>query len=164
MLDHLLSLAKVLILLGVANGTPIIAKKLLGSRFSTPLDGGLRWFDGRPLLGGSKTIRGLVLSIACTTAAAPLLGFDAVIGAGLASASLLGDLASSFTKRRLGMPPHSQALGLDQIPEALLPLILLRQPLAIGYLDITILVVLFIVLELVLSRILYRLRIRDRPY
>jgi len=164
MLDHLLHLAKVLLLLGVANGTPIIAKKLLGNRLNAPLDGGLAWFDGRPLFGASKTIRGLVLSIASTALCAPLLGFDTVVGAGLASASLLGDVISSFTKRRLGLRLHSQALVLDQLPESLLPLILLRGTLAIGYGDIAVLVVLFVVLELWLSRILYRLRIRDRPY
>jgi len=164
MLDYLYPLAKVLILLGVANGTPIIAKKLFGKHLGDPLDGGLRWFDGRPLFGVSKTIRGLVLSIACTTLAAPLLGFDAVIGAGLAAASLLGDLASSFIKRRLAMPVHSQAPGIDQIPEALLPLLLLRDSLKLGYGDIALLIALFILLELLLSRILFKLHIRDRPY
>lgn len=164
MLDHVLLLGKILILLGIANGTPIIAKKLLGDRFPQPLDGGLRWFDGRPLLGSSKTIRGLLLSIACTALLAPLLGIDAVLGAGLAAASMLGDLASSFVKRRIDLRPHSQAPGLDQIPEALLPLVLLHRPLGLGTGDIVLLVALFIAFEIVLSRLLYRLRIRDRPY
>jgi len=164
MLDHLLLLGKILALLGIANGTPIIARKLLGDRFAQPLDGGFRWFDGRPLFGASKTIRGLTLSIACTALAAPLLGIEAVLGAGLASASMLGDLASSFVKRRLGLRPHSQALGLDQVPESLLPLALLHQPLGLGPGDIAVLLVLFVLFEIVLSRLLYRLRIRERPY
>jgi CDP-2,3-bis-(O-geranylgeranyl)-sn-glycerol synthase len=164
MLDHLLLLTKILVLLGVANGTPIIARKLLGERFAQPLDGGLSWLDGRPLFGASKTIRGLVLSIVCAALAAPVLGIAPVLGAGLASASMLGDLASSFVKRRLGLRPHSQAPGLDQIPESLLPLWLLRQPLGLGWVDIAVLVLLFIGFEVVLSRILFRLSIRDRPY
>lgn len=164
MLDHALLLGKLLVLLGIANGTPIIARKLFGDRFGAPLDGGLRWLDGRPLLGESKTVRGLVLSVLCTALAAPLLGVDAMLGAGLASASMLGDLASSFIKRRLGMRAHSQAAGLDQVPEALLPLLLLRQSLGIGFGDIAVLLALFIVLEIVLSRLLFRLHIRDRPY
>ncbi len=164
MIDHVLLLAKILLLLGIANGTPIFARKLFGDRFGAPLDGGFKVFDGRPLLGTSKTIRGLVLSIACTALAAPLLGIEPVLGAGLAAASMLGDLASSFIKRRLGLRAHSQAFGLDQIPESLLPLLFLRQPLGLGYGDVALLVALFVVLELLLSRLLYKLHIRDRPY
>lgn len=164
MYDHFLLVAGILILLGVANGTPIFATRLFGKRFNAPLDGGLKLPDGRPLFGPSKTVRGLVLSVACTTLAAPLLGFEWISGAGLASASMFGDLLSSFIKRRLGLRAHSQAPGLDQIPESLLPLLVLRQHLGLGYGDIAIIAAAFIVLELVLSRLLFRLHIRDRPY
>jgi CDP-archaeol synthase len=152
------------VLLGVANGAPVFATWLFGKRFGAPLDGGLKFPDGRPLFGPSKTVRGLVLSIACTTLAAALLGFEWIAGAGLAAASMLGDLLSSFIKRRLGLRAHSQAIGLDQIPESLLPLLVLQQHLGLGYGDIAIIVAAFIVLELVLSRMLFRLHIRDRPY
>ena len=33
---------KLLILLAIANGTPVFAKKILGDRFAYPLDGGRR--------------------------------------------------------------------------------------------------------------------------
>lgn len=160
-LDVLIGL---LLLLGIANGTPIFAKKILGPRWATPVDGGLRLPDGRPVFGTSKTVRGIILSITVTGLLAPLLGFDWVIGAGLAAASMLGDLLSSFIKRRLGVAVHGRALGLDQIPEALLPLLLLQRSLGIGPGDIVLLVLAFIVLELVLSRILFKLHLRDRPY
>jgi CDP-2,3-bis-(O-geranylgeranyl)-sn-glycerol synthase len=62
------------------------------------------------------------------------------------------------------LPPHSQAFGLDQIPEALLPLLLLRQPLGLTPSDIIIVLAAFVVLEIVLSRLLFRLRIREQPY
>jgi len=39
---------QLLILLMFANGTPVIAKKLLGERYSYPLDGNLTFADGRP--------------------------------------------------------------------------------------------------------------------
>lgn len=162
--ESLLTMIRVLLLLGIANGTPIFATKLFGRRFATPLDGGLKFIDGRPLLGPSKTLRGLLLSLACTTMAAPLLGFEWIIGAGLAGASMLGDLLSSFIKRRFARPLHSQAPALDQIPESLLPLLLLRPQLGLNGGEILFTVLLFTVLELVLSRLLFRLRIRDRPY
>jgi len=164
MLDHILVIVEILILLGVANGTPIFATRLLGKRLNAPLDGGLKLPDGRPLFGPSKTVRGLVLSVVCTMLAAALLGFEWITGAGLASASMFGDLLSSFIKRRLGLRVHSQAFGLDQVPESLLPLLVLRQHLGLGYGDIVIITATFIVLELLLSRLLYRLHVRDRPY
>ncbi len=164
MVDHFLLIAGILLLLGIANGVPIFAKRLFGQRFGAPLDGGLKFPDGQPLLGPAKTVRGLVLSVACTTLAAPLLGFEWITGAGLASTSMLGDLLSSFIKRRLGLHAHSQALGLDQVPESLLPLLVLQQHLDLDFGDMAIIVAAFIVLELVLSRLLFRLHIRDRPY
>ena len=160
--DHFLSIAVILVLLGVANGTPVFATWLLGKRLDTPLDGGLKFPDGRPLFGPSKTVRGLVLSVSCTALAAALLGPGWITGAALATASMAGDLLSSFIKRRLGLRAHSQALGLDQVPESLLPLLLLQQHLGLGHGDIAVLVAAFIVLELVLSRLLFRLHIRDR--
>ena len=162
--EHFILIIEVLLLLGIANGTPIFAARLFGKRFNAPLDGGLKLPDGRPLFGPSKTVRGLVLSVACATLAAPLLGFEWITGAGLASASMFGDLLSSFIKRRLGLRIHSQAFGLDQVPESLLPLLVLQRHLGLDYGDIAIIVAAFIVLELVLSRLLFRLHIRDRPY
>ncbi|MGZ5850801.1 MAG: CDP-archaeol synthase, partial [Methyloceanibacter sp.] len=51
-----------MVLLAVANGTPVIAKKILGDAFGSPLDGGALLADGRPLFGSSKTLRGIVLA------------------------------------------------------------------------------------------------------
>ena len=51
---------QLLILLMLANGTPVIAKKVLGGHYSYPLDGGLAFADGRPVFGRSKTIRGSI--------------------------------------------------------------------------------------------------------
>ena len=159
-----LPLVRVLLLLGIANFTPILAKWLLADRLGAPLDAGYKLPDGRPLFGNSKTIRGVVVSIMFTALAAPLLGFEWLTGAAVATASIVGDLSSSFVKRRLGLQAHAQALGIDQIPEALLPLLLLRTQLDLSALEIVVIVVAFIALELALSPLLYRLHIRDRPY
>lgn len=155
---------KVLLLLLAANGAPVLGKRLLGSRLAVPIDGGLRFVDGRPPLGSSKTLRGLILSLAATALVAVLLGLPWYLGAGFAAASMAGDLLSSFLKRRLDVPPSGQALGLDQIPEALLPIWLYRESLGIDTWGIVMLVVLFTVGELLLSRVMYRLGIRERPY
>lgn len=160
-LPHLL---RILLLLTIANGAPIVARRLLGEHFAAPLDHGVTLRDGRPLLGAAKTLRGILVALGATTLAAPLLGFGWLTGLALAAAAMTGDLLSSFLKRRLGLPPHAQALGLDQIPEALLPLLLLQQILGLSAGDILILVIAFILVELALSRLLFRLHIREQPY
>jgi CDP-2,3-bis-(O-geranylgeranyl)-sn-glycerol synthase len=77
---------------------------------------------------------------------------------------MLGDLGSSFVKRRMGLEVHAQALALDQIPEALLPLLVLQTSFGLAWGDIFFLVLAFVVLGLWLSRVLYKFGIRDQPY
>ena len=98
---HLFSILQAMVLLTLANGTPVIAKRIFGQSFALSLDAGLRFFDGRPLFGPSKTIRGILLSVLVTTASAPLIGLDLTVGVIVASAAMAGDLFSSFVKRRL---------------------------------------------------------------
>jgi len=153
-----------LLLLGIANGVPVLATRVAGSRFNAPVDGGLTLADGRRLFGASKTIRGIAASVIVTSIAAHVLGFAWTVGFVLGAGAMVGDLAASFVKRRVGLEIHGRAPGLDQIPEAALPLLLLRGPLNLSWLSIVGLVAAFVVVELVLSRILYTWGIRDRPY
>jgi CDP-archaeol synthase len=155
---------KLLTLLGVANGVPVIAKRLVGNRLSYALDGDARFIDGRPLFGASKTVRGLLLSIGASTAASPLFGLDFTTGFLVGLGAMVGDLLSSFTKRRLAMKPSSKATGLDQIPESLLPALLCWNHLSLSLIDVISLVGAFFVGEILLSRLLFKVRIRDRPY
>jgi CDP-2,3-bis-(O-geranylgeranyl)-sn-glycerol synthase len=152
------------VLLLVANGTPVVLARLLGDAGAYPIDGGRRWRDGRPLLGRSKTWRGLVGAVAATTLAGWLLGVGAGLGAVVALTALVGDAASSFTKRRLAVPSSGQAVGLDQVPESLLPALVVAAPLGLGAVDVVAVTVIFFVGELALSRVLYHLNVRDRPY
>ena len=157
-------IAQLLVLLTVANGMPVIAAKILGNNFARPLDGNAILSDGRPLFGSSKTLRGLLFSILLTTACAPLIGLDWKVGTLVASTAMIGDLLSSFIKRRLGMDNSSQFTGLDQIPESLLPLLACMLLLPLTALEVATATVLFFVGALVVSRILFNLNIRDRPY
>src|SRR5258707_231096 len=108
---HPVALLQALVLLAIANGMPVFAKRILGDRLGSPLDGGLRFVDGRPLFGSSKTVRGIVVSLIATAAAAPLLGLDVSLGFTVAVLAMAGDLLSSFIKRRLGLPSSSRATG-----------------------------------------------------
>jgi CDP-2,3-bis-(O-geranylgeranyl)-sn-glycerol synthase len=152
------------ILLALANGAPLVAARLLGRRFACPLDGRLIFVDGRPLLGASKTVRGMLAAVAVSTAGALLVGMPGSVGAVVGAGAMAGDALSSFIKRRFALPPSSRATGLDQIPESLVPLLASRLMLPLTPWDIAASVAIFLVGEIVLSRALYRVHLRDRPY
>jgi hypothetical protein len=156
--------SKILVLLFVANGAPVIAKDLLAERFRAPLDGGLRLSDGEPVLGHSKTIRGVFVSLLFSALAAWLIGLGWAIGLMIGAGAMLGDVFSSFLKRRMKMPASSRASGLDQLPEAVFPLLICMLFLPVTLVDATIVTVAFVVAEIQFSKLLYRLHIRDRPY
>jgi len=106
----------------IANVAPVAISLLMGHRWNAPLDGGLRFPDQRPVLGPSKTIRGVLTSVLATALLAPLFGFSPVTGAGFACLAMLGDIFSSFIKRRLGIASSHSLPLVDQLPESLLPL------------------------------------------
>jgi CDP-2,3-bis-(O-geranylgeranyl)-sn-glycerol synthase len=161
---HPVGLLKVLVLIVLANATPVIAAQIFGARFSHPLDAHATFADGRPLFGRSKTVRGVLLALIVTAAAAPLLGLDPALGLLAAATAMAGDLASSFLKRRLGLAASDRATGLDQIPESLFPLVACSPMLGLNVLDVAAGTVIFLIGEILISRVLYRLRLRDRPY
>jgi hypothetical protein len=161
---RLWTVIRLLFLLIVANGAPLLAKKLLGKRFSLPLDSGIRGPDSQAVFGASKTVRGVLLSVLVTAFCARLVGFEFKIGALLGSGAMLGDLFSSFLKRRMRLPTSSRAVGLDQIPESLFPLVVCGRLVSLTIPEIAATVAGFFVGEILISRPLHKLGLRDRPY
>jgi CDP-diglyceride synthetase len=157
-------LLQLLILLGVANGTPVLAKKLLGVALARPLDGGALFVDGQPIFGPSKTIRGIVVSVLATSICAALIGLGWKVGTLVAAFAMTGDLFSSFAKRRLHLASSSMAIGLDHIPESLFPLLACRLLLPLSILDILAGVTIFLVSAAILSPLLFKLNLRDKPH
>ncbi len=158
-----ITIGQFLFLLLVANGAPIIARDIFQDLLSYPLDGGKQLYDGRRLFGPAKTIRGLLAAAVATGCAAPVVGRSMVLGVCVGVYAMCGDLISSFIKRRLGIKSGDSALGLDQSLESLTPAVMLRAPFAFQVTEVVIVVLAFFLLEIGLSRLLYRLRIRDRP-
>jgi CDP-2,3-bis-(O-geranylgeranyl)-sn-glycerol synthase len=158
------SLIHLLLLIILANGAPVILRALLKDKLDTPLDFGRKLPDNRPVFGRSKTWRGAVGAIILTSVGAVALGYGISTGAQVAIYALIGDLLSSFSKRRLGLAPSSMAPLLDQIPESLLPAIMMMDSFELDVQSVILLVCLFIVLELLLSYVLFKLGIRKRPY
>ena len=151
-------------MLALANGAPIIAHRVLGTRLAAPMDMGLTLADGSRVLGDSKTWRGVVTAVLTCTLAAPLLGFSPLTGAVLAAAAMAGDATTSFIKRRLGLAAGHAVPLLDQALEAAAPLLVLSGQLALTPWDVTRLVLAFTALDLLLSPVLHRLGIRRRPH
>ena len=112
---------KILCFLFWGNLLPPLASLALGDRLARPLDQGATWFDGRPLFGPHKTIRGILASLLGSTLAFPLLGVSWQTAMGAAALLMAGDLLSSFIKRRLHLASGESVFGLDQIFEAGLP-------------------------------------------
>jgi len=155
---------KLLLLLFLVNGAPIVASRAFDTRWSAPVDGGRRYSDGRRLLGPTKTWRGLGFSLVAGALGGWLLGPGPALGMLVAALAMAGDLAASFVKRRLGLAPSSQALGLDQIPESLLPLLACIPVLELTWVSVAVVTISFLFGGLLISRGLYLLGIRERPY
>lgn len=151
---HLWLLAEMVLLVVIANAAPVITAMLLGNRWQRPLDHGLRLSDGRPLLGPSKTIRGLLGAICACALLAPLFHLGLLQGAGFGALAMLGDLVSSFCKRRLGLDSGQAAPLLDQIPESLLPLWVMQPLLGASTVELAVAVTAFTIIDLLCSRLL----------
>lgn len=146
---RLIALALVII----ANIVPWAVGRLFGRRLRTPLDFGLRLRDGSPVLGEHKTWRGLIAGAIACGLAAQLVGLGFVLGAAFAILSLAADAASSFVKRRLRLAPGYEYPLLDQLPEALLPLIVLSQLLGLNLIECFAIAVAFLLLDLAATRV-----------
>ena len=82
-----------------------------------------------------------------------LLSCGFVIGAAFGALALSGDLLSSFGKRRIGRPSGSWVPLVDQLPEALLPLIVLQGPLGLEAASIIGTAAAFTVLDMIASKL-----------
>lgn len=153
-----------LLLIIIANGSPILARRLFKNSFILAVDFNQTLPDKKRLFGPSKTWCGILAALLATAIAAWLMGYSPATGILVACYAITGDLFSSFIKRRLSMKPSSMAPLLDQIPESLLPAYMLREEFNLNSSAIMLLVLIFIIIELLLSHILYRYGVRKRPY
>jgi len=145
------------------NGAPILLRNLLQGRCAFPLDGYACAWDGRRVLGPSKTWRGLFAAVITAGALAPVFGLSSLLGMGVGALAMLGDSVSSFCKRRLGLRSGVRVPLLDQMPEALLPVLWLQPWVGLSLLDVVASVIGFVVLEMALLPLLVYLHVRRTP-
>ncbi len=146
-------MSNAMILLIMANLMPWALGLMCGSRWAAPMDCGMVWRDGTRLLGSHKTWRGLAVSLLGCGGTSALLGMHWWFGVRFAALSMLGDAISSALKRRRGREPGQDDVGLDQLPEALLPLIVFRHALKLDWWEIVLVTTVFAVLDLISLRV-----------
>jgi hypothetical protein len=134
-------------LLITANAVPVIVAKLARNRASLPLDFGRVMPDGERLFGSHKTWRGLASGIVACAVLAAYFDLPAWLGAGFAALSLIADACSSAVKRRMRLKPGSEVLGLDQLAEALVPLLVFSKPLGLQAGEIALVTAVFVALD-----------------
>jgi hypothetical protein len=153
-------LGDLLLLVLIANATPVIVSMLLGNHWKQPLDRGILLSDGHPLLGASKTVRGLLGSISISALLAPLFDLSLLQGASFGALAMLGDLLSSFCKRRLGLRSGHSVPLLDHVPETLLPLWVMQPALGASAMEMAVAIAAFSGIDLLFTRLLNSYRVR----
>lgn len=134
---------ELLFLLWSINFAPPFLAQFFEQKWNAPLDGGCCFFDGNPIFGSHKTIRGVLGGILAGTLIGVIFGFPWWVGMGTGVLSMLGDLFSSFLKRRLSFISGDVVPGLDQTPEGLFPFLILGPYFSLSILYVLILIVIF---------------------
>ena len=145
-----------LLLLAAAHSAPVLAARALGSRWAAPIDGGAILPDGESLFGAHKTWRGILASLLLCALLAGLLGQPVRLGLIFAALAMSADLLTSGVKRRVHTPVGREIPLLDQIPEALLPLLVLHAALGIGWQTVWLLCGAFLALDLMVLPLRHR--------
>jgi len=145
-----------------ANAVPVIVG---GGR---PLDGGKSFFDGKPILGKNKTLRGfffgLAVGIIVGLIESMLFGYPKLFSVLSPLGGLVGDLTGAFVKRRLGIAPGGLLPVIDQIDFVVgaivfsLPLMIIYWQLAAAVLIITPPIHLFT------NFVAYKLKLKRNPW
>ena len=142
-----------LLLVVIANTAAWAVARVFGTHWTAPLDFGRTLRDGTRLLGSHKTWRGLIAAAVACGVAAQFLQLGFVLGAAFGTLAMLGDATSSFIKRRLQLPPGAEVPGLDQVPEAILPLLALSRPLGLGLVESLLVAAIFAVLDIAVTKV-----------
>jgi len=151
----------------IANASPVVAAKIL--RRTHPLDGGARFFDGRRVLGDSKSVEGFVVGVAAGTLTGVGLSLGGLLTPGegfvLSLGAMVGDALGSFVKRRMGLEPGAPAPLLDQL--SFLAVALALYSLTFGPIEAPVVAALLIItppLHLLTNIAAYKLGLKSRPW
>jgi CDP-2,3-bis-(O-geranylgeranyl)-sn-glycerol synthase len=150
-----------LLLVIVTNTAAWAAGRLIPTPWRVPVDGGAVLADHERVLGDHKTWGGLIAGAVACGAVTQLLQRTFLLGAAFGILSLAGDCGSSFIKRRLRLRPGMEVPLLDQLPEALVPLVSLARQLGLHPAQCLIVALEFSLLDFAAGRLRLLRRLRD---
>jgi CDP-2,3-bis-(O-geranylgeranyl)-sn-glycerol synthase len=140
-----------------ANASPVV----LGG--GGPIDGGVNWIDGKPLLGSHKTVKGTVLGIAVGTIVGVLQG-NSIGGFLQAGGAILGDIVFSFLKRRVDLEPGASFPFVDQLDFIIFAVILSFPVQSTALNQVFAILVLTFPIHYITNFIAYWLRLKKHPW
>ena len=141
----------------IANSTPVV----LGG--GPPMDGGKLWSDGKPILGANKTIRGSITGVLAGTIIGLLQG-NLIGGVAQAVGAILGDLISSFYKRRRDYPPGSSMPFIDQLDFIIMAVILSFPFQATGLASALIIMVITVPIHYAVNYLSWLVKLKKNPW
>ena len=140
------------------------------------IDFGMSLFDGRPLFGSGKTYRGLAAGVILGTVVSAILYLafpektklltDSYIMLGflLSCGALLGDLAKSFFKRRLGIGSGKDMFLFDQL-DFVAGAIVFGLPLYVpNIIEVVVIAALTIIVHRASNYIAFRFKLKKVPW
>jgi hypothetical protein len=140
------------LLVVTANVAPWLMGRLCHSRFAYPLDCNLHWADGTRVLGNHKTWRGVIAALLGCCIAGQFIGIGFLVGTEFGALAMLGDALSSAIKRRMRLAPGSEVFGIDQLPEAILPLSVFAPSLHLSWIGVVVVTIGFMTLDMMSER------------
>lgn len=148
-----------------ANAIPVIT----GGEY--PIDFGKKFFDGKPIFGKNKTIRGFLSGLAVGTAvglaeSAFFHEYPILFGFLLSLGALFGDLAGAFIKRRLGLSPGDLMPVIDQV-DFIIGAILFSLFLSLQIMSPALIVAVLIItppIHILTNFAAYKLGLKNRPW
>jgi len=144
---------KILILLFLINGAPPVLAFFFPDILKRPLDNNYNFWDGYPVLGTHKTIRGFFSAVITGVFFGYFMGFSLLISIAAGLLSMAGDSISSFIKRRLNLKEGTSVPGLDQIFEGGLPLLLFYRVYPLTWQVTLVSLLIFIIIAFKVSKI-----------
>ncbi len=128
-----------------------------------PLDAGETWLDGKPFLGNHKTLRGCIVGILAGLLIGVLQG-NMLSGLAQGVGAILGDLISSFFKRRWDVAPGESFPLLDQL-DFIVVAVILSQPFTRATLtEIIIILVVTVPIHYLSNYVSWMLKMKEHPW
>ena len=128
-----------------------------------PLDAGENWLDGKPVLGSHKTLRGCIVGILGGLLIGTLQG-NLLSGLAQGIGAILGDLVSSFFKRRWDVAPGESYPLLDQL-DFIVGAVVLSQPFTRATLaQIIVILVITVPIHYMSNYLSWKLKMKEHPW